>query len=162
MSKGIERLVAIRKEIPPNKSIALVGGAFDLIHPGHLHAIDYAKRIGDVVVVSVLPDSHIKSYKGDQRPILSEDHRLRMVESLKPVDHAFIPDENSYSLENLDALKPDHLVYGMENDEERRAKQEVQKARIRERFPNIDFHDLERFPDQDVSTTALIRKIKSL
>jgi len=92
MPKGIEALSAIRKQIPEDKSITLVGGAFDLLHPGHLHVIDHAKGLGDVLVVSVLPDHHVKSYKGEKRPILPEDHRLTMVKALKSVDHAFISD----------------------------------------------------------------------
>lgn len=161
MSKGLEKLAAIRKHIPEDKSVTLVGGAFDLLHPGHLHAINYAKSLGDVLVVSVLSDAHVKSYKGEQRPILPEEHRLSMVEALKSVDHAFIPDSSSYSHENLEALRPNNLVFGKEQDEEKARKVEAQKSAIKAKFPNINLHDLDRYHDESVSTSALIRKIKS-
>lgn len=159
MSNGAEKLTIIRKRIPEGKSVALIGGVFDLLHVGHLHALEYAKKIADILVVSVLSDQHVKSYKGEQRPIIPEDHRLKMVESLKVVDYAFISDGPSYGPENLAALKPDHLVFGKdEGDEARTKKVEAQKESIRSEFPDIHFHDLERYPDETVSTTAIIEK----
>lgn len=162
MSKGIDALLAIRNKIPEGRSVTLVGGAFDLLHPGHLHVIAYAKSLGDILVVSVLSDEHVKSYKGDKRPILPEQYRLSMVQALKSVDYAFISDGSSYSHENLEVLRPDALVFGIENDDQRTRKVEEQKARIRSNFPRMSFHDYPRFDDDSISTSALVEKIRRL
>ena len=157
-----EQLKILRTQIPFNKSVTLVGGAFDLLHPGHLHVLDFAKKLGDILVVSVLSDKYIKSYKGDSRPVMPENYRLMMIKSVKMVDYAFIADSSSYSLDNLLILKPNNLVFGNDDSPARKEKVKRQKMDIRAQFPCIAFHDLDRFNDPSMSTTELIKKINNL
>lgn len=162
MSEGLKALRTIREQIPKEKSVTLVGGAFDLLHPGHLHLLDYAKKLGDVLVVSVLSDQYVKSYKGEERPIIPEAHRLSMVQGLKSVDHAFISDVSSYGPENLSILQPNNIVFGDKGEGERQKKKAESRERISKEFPTINFYDLDRFDDDSISTGKIIEKIKKL
>jgi len=65
-------------------------GTFDILHPGHLYYLEESKKLGDELWVIVARDANVRH---KPRPIIPEDHRLRMVASLKPVDHAILGDK---------------------------------------------------------------------
>jgi FAD synthetase len=65
-------------------------GTFDLLHPGHLYYIEESKKLGEELWVIVARDANVKH---KPRPIIPEEQRLRMVASLKPVDHAILGDK---------------------------------------------------------------------
>jgi len=64
----------------------LTGGAYDLLHSGHILALQRMKKLGDYLIVNVNPDARIKEKKGDSRPILSEKERMYVMLELKCVD----------------------------------------------------------------------------
>lgn len=68
----------------------MVGGAFDLIHIGHLHLLEYAATLEDLLVVAVLSDKYVHNYKNSSRPIINEKHRAIMVAAIKGVDFVYI------------------------------------------------------------------------
>ena len=74
------------KEIQESKSkIVLAGGVFDIIHPGHIHTLNDAKKLGDVLVVVVATDkTAIKMKK--REPLHSAELRQELVSSLTMVD----------------------------------------------------------------------------
>ncbi|GHF80535.1 PfkB family carbohydrate kinase [Thalassotalea marina] len=90
-----------------NDRIVLVHGEFDVLHPGHIRLLKFAKECGDVLIVGV--NDH-KDYKGEHR--LSAKHRLEVVQSIDCVDHAFINQESI--LENIRQIKPWAVVKGHE------------------------------------------------
>ena len=53
-----------------NKKIVLCHGCFDLMHPGHIKHFQAAKKMGDVLVVTVTPDKFVD--KGEDRPVFNE------------------------------------------------------------------------------------------
>jgi len=59
-------------------------GCFDLMHYGHANALRQAKTLGDELVVGLVPDREILRCKGP--PLMNQDERLEMVESVKWVD----------------------------------------------------------------------------
>ncbi len=65
-------------------------GTFDLLHPGHLYYLEESKKLGEELWVIVARDANVKH---KPRPIIPEEQRLRMVASLKPVDHAILGDK---------------------------------------------------------------------
>ena len=84
-------------------------GVFDLLHPGHIHYLAEAKKLGDELVVVVARDSTAERFK--HRPITSEAHRLEMVGALKPVDRALLGHEgNIYDI--LSEIRPDVIALG--------------------------------------------------
>jgi FAD synthetase len=64
-------------------------GTFDILHTGHLYYLEESRRLGDELHVIVARDANVKH---KPRPIVPEGQRLKMVASLKPVDHAVLGD----------------------------------------------------------------------
>jgi FAD synthetase len=96
----------------------MASGVFDLIHLGHVHYLEEAKRLGDELVVVVARDSTVRRQKHE--PITPEEFRRHLVESLKPVDKAVLGgEEDVYKV--VEELKPDIIALGYDqfHDEER-------------------------------------------
>ena len=70
--------------------VGLTSGCFDLIHFGHIVYLESCKKLCDKLIVGVDSDKMVKEAKGNSRPIIPEQERLTMVNSLYPVDSAFI------------------------------------------------------------------------
>jgi D-beta-D-heptose 7-phosphate kinase/D-beta-D-heptose 1-phosphate adenosyltransferase len=64
----------------------VVNGTFDILHPGHLELLNYAKSLGDYLLVAIDTDSRVKELKGPDRPIHTEHERKLLLENLKAVD----------------------------------------------------------------------------
>jgi len=75
------------------KKIVLAGGVFDIIHPGHIHTLNAAKALGDVLVVAIATDKTAKKMKKRQ-PLHSQELRHELVSSLSMVDVAVIGNED--------------------------------------------------------------------
>lgn len=84
-------------------------GVFDLIHLGHVHYLEEAKRLGDELVVVVARDSTVRREKHE--PITPEEFRRHLVESLKPVDKAILGGEGDM-YQVVEELKPDIIALG--------------------------------------------------
>lgn len=80
----------------------IVNGTFDILHPGHLALLNYAKSLGDFLIVAIDTDERVKKLKGTNRPINNEFERKLLLENLKAVDEVqlFSSDE-----ELLDIIK---------------------------------------------------------
>ena len=86
-------------------------GVFDLLHAGHLHYVEQAKRLGDELVVVVAHDDTVRNQKHE--PITTHDLRCRMVAGLKPVDRAVVGNPpTSPIFDILDDIKPDIIALG--------------------------------------------------
>jgi D-beta-D-heptose 7-phosphate kinase/D-beta-D-heptose 1-phosphate adenosyltransferase len=68
----------------------IVNGTFDVIHPGHLALLNYAKSLGDFLVVAIDADARVKELKGPTRPINPQDERKLLLENLRAVDQVII------------------------------------------------------------------------
>ena len=68
----------------------VVNGTFDVIHPGHLALLNYAKSLGDFLIVAIDSDSRVRELKGPQRPINPQGERKQLLENLKAVDQVVI------------------------------------------------------------------------
>jgi D-beta-D-heptose 7-phosphate kinase/D-beta-D-heptose 1-phosphate adenosyltransferase len=67
-----------------------VNGTFDILHPGHLALLNYAKTLGDFLLVAIDADSRVKQLKGTTRPINNEHDRKLLLENLKAVDEVCV------------------------------------------------------------------------
>src|SRR5689334_7412409 len=84
-------------------------GCFDIVHPGHIHHLQYAKSLGDMLIVSVSADTHVN--KGVNRPLIPDDLRAASLAALECVDCVYLnPDPTAVQL--LEALQPDVYVKG--------------------------------------------------
>lgn len=88
----------------------LTNGCFDLLHRGHVESLNYIKRTypGELIVL-LNSDSSVSSIKGSSRPVISQDDRKYMLESLKSVDKVIIFDDVNIS-KLIDIIKPDIYV----------------------------------------------------
>ena len=68
----------------------VVNGTFDIIHPGHLALLNYAKSLGDFLIVAIDSDSRVSELKGPQRPINNQSERKLLLENLRAVDKVVI------------------------------------------------------------------------
>jgi D-beta-D-heptose 7-phosphate kinase/D-beta-D-heptose 1-phosphate adenosyltransferase len=69
-----------------------VNGTFDILHVGHIALLDYAKSLGDKLVVGIDSDDRVRSLKGSDRPINSQLERGTLLAALKSVDEVFVFD----------------------------------------------------------------------
>jgi len=107
-----ERLISIVEGLRRSgRTIGVTNGTFDLIHPGHVKYLEDAKRYCDVLVVSVNTDSSVRRYKGEGRPIVSQDDRATVVAGLASVDYVTFHDEERMEA-TLRALAPDYYIKG--------------------------------------------------
>lgn len=109
--KTREELLAILGPRPRERSVIMCHGTFDLVHPGHIRHLLYAKSKADLLVVSLTSDAHIS--KADFRPFVPQDLRAMNLAALEVVDYVFI-DEHPTPLENIRFLQPDYFAKGYE------------------------------------------------
>src|SRR5437588_12161064 len=91
--------------------VVLVGGVFDLIHPGHIHTLKAAKAQGDVLIVVIARISTAAMIKKDRRIYHDEKLRAELVSSLRLVDLAVLGQEGTM-YETVDHIKPDVIALG--------------------------------------------------
>ena len=91
--------------------VVLVGGVFDLIHPGHIHTLKAAKEEGDVLVVIVARQSTAQKIKEDRKIYHNEDLRRELVASLNFVDLVLIGREGTL-YDTVEYVKPNVIALG--------------------------------------------------
>ena len=91
--------------------VVLVGGVFDVIHPGHIHTLKAAKQHGDVLVVVVARTSTAAKLKKGRKIYHDEDLRKELVSSLAFVDLALIGSQVSL-YDSVERVSPDIIALG--------------------------------------------------
>ena len=109
--KTLEELVKLIGPRPREKKVIMCHGTFDVVHPGHIRHLLYAKSKGDILVASLTCDDHI--HKAHFRPFVPEDLRAINLAALEMVDYVII-DRNPTPLDNLTFLQPDFFAKGYE------------------------------------------------
>src|SRR6476619_6920894 len=93
------------------KTVVHCHGCFDIVHPGHIQFLQFARSQGDILIVSLTADPNVN--KGVNRPLIPEDLRAATVAALECVDFVFVNPEAT-AVELLQALRPDVYVKGLE------------------------------------------------
>ena len=88
-----------------------VNGTFDILHPGHVQLLNYARSLGDSLIVVIDSDRRVRELKGKDRPINSEDDRKFMLENLRSVDTVWFFDSDQ-ELEDICRLYNPIMVKG--------------------------------------------------
>ncbi|TQD23423.1 adenylyltransferase/cytidyltransferase family protein [Methanolobus vulcani] len=86
----------------------LATGTFDLLHPGHIHYLSEAKKLGDELYVIIARESMIRH---KPKPIITDEQRLEMVSSLKIVDKALLGSESDI-FDPIMQIKPNIIALG--------------------------------------------------
>ncbi|WP_425489650.1 adenylyltransferase/cytidyltransferase family protein [Nitrosopumilus oxyclinae] len=90
--------------------VVLAGGVFDIIHPGHIHTLNAAKDLGDVLVVVVATDNTAVKMK-KRKPLHVQEQRQELVNSLSMVDLCLIGQENDI-FKTVNHVKPQIIALG--------------------------------------------------
>ncbi len=99
---------ALRTE---GRTLVQCHGCFDIVHPGHIRYLQFARQLGDVLVVSLTGDAQIR--KGVDRPYIPQELRAENLAALEFVDWVVI-DAMPTAAELLEQIKPDVYVKGRE------------------------------------------------
>ncbi len=115
---GYQRKIKTREQLreaigpfPRTEKVIMCHGTFDLVHPGHIRHLLYAKSKADVLVVSLTCDSWIQ--KSDFRPFVPQDLRAMNLAALEMVDYVVV-DEDPTPIQNIMHVQPDYFAKGYE------------------------------------------------
>lgn len=121
----------------------IVNGTFDIIHPGHIQLLEYARSLGDYLLVAIDTDRRVSSLKGKSRPINRQDDRKFVLENIKHVDEVVLFDTDDQLLAYIESC--DLMVKGSDYKG---------KPIIGEALIEIDFYDR-----TEHSTTRIVQDI---
>jgi FAD synthetase len=138
------------------KKVVLASGVFDLLHLGHVKFLEEAKKAGGKdaeLIVIIARDSTVKKNKG-RKPIMSENQRRALVESLKVVDEAVLGFENFDLGDVVERVKPDIIALGYDQmDMENGA-----KTYVKEHGLDIKVIRIGKFEEDELDSSSKIRK----
>jgi len=126
-------------------------GTFDILHPGHLYYLEESRRLGDELSVIVARDTNVKH---KPRPILPEAQRLRMVQSLKPVDHALLGDLHDM-FRPIAEIRPDIITLGFNQHFD----EEHLRQKLRDRGLDADVVRIPGYPGSLASSSKIVERI---
>jgi D-beta-D-heptose 7-phosphate kinase/D-beta-D-heptose 1-phosphate adenosyltransferase len=106
------------------KKVVFTNGCFDLLHAGHIKFLEDSRRQGDALVVALDSDASVARVKGDGRPVIGEEQRLRILGALEVVDYVTLFDSEQLP-EILQNFKPDILTKGSNYPEAEVAGREI-------------------------------------
>ncbi len=94
-----------------NKKIVLCHGVFDLVHPGHIIHFEEAKRLGDILIVSITAAEYVR--KGPGRPYFDDEMRLKFLSAIACIDYVMLSE--GYTVDDIiETVEPDLYVKGAE------------------------------------------------
>ncbi|MEO7714988.1 MAG: D-glycero-beta-D-manno-heptose 1-phosphate adenylyltransferase [Capsulimonas sp.] len=93
------------------EKIVFTNGVFDILHVGHARYLAEARALGDALIVAVNTDASVRGFKGDLRPIVSEDERMEMLAALAVVDYV-VPFGSRTPVPVIELVKPALYVKG--------------------------------------------------
>ncbi len=130
-------------------TVVFIGGGFEVIHQGHLHTIEKAKSLGNVLVVAVATDDTIRRRKL-REPVANQEERARLLSSLRQVDAALVGSEDDIYV-TLERVKPDIVALGYDQyHREADIAKEAKKRGFGVRIVRLDA------PNPTVKTSSLL------
>lgn len=109
--KTVEELLAVIGPFPRDEKVIMCHGVFDVVHPGHVRHLLFAKGKAEILIASITADKHIS--KGTYRPHVPQDLRAINLAALELVDYILI-DKNPTPLDNIHTIQPDYFAKGYE------------------------------------------------
>jgi len=138
------------------KRIVLASGVFDLLHLGHVRFLEEAKKAGGKdaeLIVIIARDSTVEENKGS-KPVMSENQRRALVESLKVVDEAVLGFEKFDLGDVIERVKPDVIALGYDQtDVEKGVQKYVGNHKL-----NIKIVKIGKFEEDELDSSSKIRQ----
>lgn len=101
------------------KTVVLCHGVFDLVHPGHIIHFQEAKKMGDILIVSITAAQYVR--KGPGRPYFDDEMRLQFLSAIECIDYVMLSE--GYTVDDIiEVVEPDLYVKG---EEYRRAEEDI-------------------------------------
>ena len=138
------------------RKVVLASGTFDLLHLGHVKFLEEAKKAGGKnaeLIVIVARDSTVDKRKGE-KPVMPEDQRRALVESLKVVDEAILGYEDFEISGVLEKIKPDVIAVGHDQSGIEKKVREV----VAEKKLNIKVVKIGRFGREELNSSSKIKR----
>lgn len=138
------------------KRVVLASGVFDLLHLGHVKFLEEAKKAGGKdaeLLVIIARDSTVEKNKG-RKPIMPENQRRALVESLKVVDEAVLGFEEFDLGDVIERIKPDVIALGYDQaGMEKRVREYVDKHKL-----NVAVIRIGKFEEDALDSSSKIRQ----
>ena len=138
------------------RKIVLASGVFDLLHLGHVRYLEEAKKAGGdyaKLIVIVARDSTVEKRKG-KKPVMSENQRRALVESLKVVDEAVLGFED-FSIEKvIERIKPDVIAVGYDQ----KGIEQTVRNYVEERGLDIMVVRIGKFSEDELDSSSKIKR----
>jgi glycerol-3-phosphate cytidylyltransferase/FAD synthetase len=136
--------------------VVLTGGVFDIIHPGHIHTLNSAKALGDVLVVVVATDKTAEKMK-NRTPLHNQEQRKTLVNSLSVVDICLIGHEGNI-FKTVEIVRPQIIALGYDQvhqekfitDGCRKLNMQVNVARLQSPHPEISSSKIEKIYGENI------------
>lgn len=147
-----------KKEAVESKKgkVVIASGTFDLLHIGHVKYLEEAKKAGGEnakLIVIVARDKTVERRKRG-KPVMPEDHRRALVESLKVVDEAILGYEEFDIGGVIEKIKPDVIAVGHDQTYmERQVREAVAKSGL-----NIQVVRIEKFGREELNSSLKIKR----
>ena len=144
------------EKLSATKKIVLAGGVFDIIHPGHIHTLNAAKALGDVLVVAIATDKTAQKMK-KRPPLHNQELRRELVSCLSMVDISMIGHEEDI-FETVKEIKPNIIVLGYDQvhqdkfiaDGCKRINLDVEIVRLQSPVPELSSSKIEKEYGNDI------------
>jgi len=144
------------RKMRKHRKLVLASGTFDLLHLGHVKYLEEAKKAGGrnaKLVVIVARDKTVEKRKGG-RPVMPEDHRRALVESLKVVDQAILGYEDFDIGQVIEEIKPDIIAVGHDQDNiESKVRQAIAQKKLSVKVVKIG-----KFGKPELNSSLKIKK----
>jgi FAD synthetase len=134
----------------------LASGVFDLLHLGHVRFLEDARKAGGrnaELVVIIARDSTVEKRKGE-RPIMPENQRCALVESLKVVDCAILGFKDFDMGKVIEKLKPDVIAVGYDQE----GVEGSLRKYIEERGLKIQIARIGKFGEDELNSSSKIKR----
>ena len=136
--------------------VVLAGGVFDIIHPGHIHTLNAAKALGDVLVVVVATDNTSEKMK-KRKPLHTQEQRQELVNSLSMVDLCLVGQEEDI-FKTVDLVRPQIIALGYDQvhqekfitDGCKKIKLDAKVARLQSPIPESSSSKIEKEYGKDI------------
>jgi FAD synthetase len=123
--------------------IVMIGGAFEVIHPGHLHTMSEARKLGNTLVAVVATDKSVLKNKG-REPVTPQEWRVKLVSAVRTVDVGLAGGQGSI-YDTLERVRPDVVALGYDQlhntveieDEARRRGMTLKVVRLDSPIPGV-------------------------
>jgi cytidyltransferase-like protein len=123
--------------------VVMIGGAFEIIHPGHLHTMAEARKLGNTLVAVAATDGAVLKNKG-REPVTPQEWRVKLISSLRTVDVGLAGGKGNI-YDTLEKVRPDVVALGYDQkhnpaeieDEARRRGLSLKVVRLDSPIPGI-------------------------